>query len=255
MIYKQSDNKKQNETLVALSVIDVIQEAEDVRTFRLDNSAGLVASYKPGMFAKVCLNINGDEVWRSFSISSSPLQPERIDLTIKRNHQGNVGNYFFEHIVRGSEIVLKGPLGQFYYDQKIHMEPVVLLCAGIGITPMMSIVRYLSDLKQDNHCSLFYGVRSHRDIIFDEEIRKISTTLLGFQYFLTLSRPSPQWLGYCGNLTYNFIQSKISQIHTSRYFLCGPRQFNEYFENQLLSAGVSKSLIHSELFHKKRKSK
>jgi len=254
MIYKQPDFKTINDHLVALSVKDVLQETDDVRTFRLDNSKGLIALHKPGMFIKVCLEIKGDKLWRSFSISSSPLHPEIIDLTIKRNQQGEVGNYFFEQIVPGGEINLKGPLGQFFYDPDLQPEPVVLLCAGIGITPMMSIVRYLSEIKQNNTCALFYGASSHRDIIFDEETRKLSTMMPDFQYFLTLSQPSPQWLGYCGRLNFEFIQPKISQTLQSRFFLCGPGQFNQELEAHLLAAGVPQSFIHSEQFHKKRKS-
>jgi len=253
-IFKQQDRKTENEQLVALSVIDVLQEAEDVCTYRLNNSEGLLAPHKPGMFVKVCLNIDEAEVWRSFTISSSPTRPDRIDLTIKRNRQGQVGNYFFEHVRPGSKIHLKGPLGQFYFDQDQHTEPLVLLCAGIGITPMMSIVRSLYDSKQTNPCYLFYGARTHRDVIFDQETRQLITQMPEFHYFLTLSQPAPQWLGYCGYLNFDFVLSKIPQIPSSRFFLCGPKGFNQDFEEQLLTAGVPQSVIHTEQFHKKRKS-
>ncbi|WP_298864690.1 ferredoxin reductase [uncultured Gimesia sp.] len=255
MNFKQLEFKKHNDPLVALSVTDVIQETDDVRTFRLDNSKGVLSPHKPGMFVKVCLNIKGENVWRSFTISSSPLHPKQIDLTIKRNPRGVAGNYFFEHISPGSEIKIKGPLGRFFYDRELHTEPVVLLCAGIGITPMMSIVRFLSDIKQNSPCALFYGARSHLDIIFDQETKQFISELPGFQYFLTLSQPSPQWLGNCGHLNIDFIQTKIPQFLRSRFFLCGPRHFNQEFEEQLLGSGVPQSLIHCELFHKKRKSK
>lgn len=255
MNFSQLDIKRQNETLVALSVIDVIQESEDVRTFRLDNSTGFLATHKPGMFVKVCFDINGNEVWRSFTISSSPRNPDRIDLTIKRNCSGEVGNCFFNHIIPGSEIKIKGPSGQFFFDEELHTEPVVLLCAGIGITPIMSIVRFLSESNSRRDCILFYGARTHPESIFDSELRSLSTSMPGFQYYLTLSQPSPQWSGYCGQLNFDFIRAKISQTLVSRFFLCGPRQFNQEFEKQLLSAGVSQSLIHCEQFRKKRKSK
>jgi len=253
IISKQPDSKKLNEELTTLFVIDVLQEADDVCTFRLDNSARKLAPHKPGMFVKVCLNINEEEVWRSFTISSSPTRPDRIDLTIKRNRQGQVGNYFFEHVGPGSKIPVKGPLGQFYFDPNLHTESIVLLCAGIGITPMMSIVRNLCDSKLNNPCYLFYGARTHRDIIFDHETRKLITQMPGFQYFLTLSQPAPHWLGYCGYLNFDFILSKIPQVPVPRFFLCGPGSFNQDFEEKLLAIGVPQSLIHTEQFHKKRK--
>ncbi|QDU11149.1 ferredoxin reductase [Gimesia aquarii] len=253
VLSQQQNSKKQDEQLLALSVIEVVQEADEVRTFRLDNSKGIFPIHKPGMFAKVCLNIDGNEVWRSFSISSSPLQPEKIDLTIKRNSHGQVGNYFFEQIRPGCRLLLKGPLGRFYYDQEQYREPLVLLCAGIGITPMMSIVRYLKDLNQNRLCYLFYGARTHKDIIFDEETRQLITQMPGFHYCLTLSQPAPHWLGYCGYLNFEFMQSKVSQLLASRFFLCGPNRFNQDFEEQLLEAGVPQTLIHSEQFHKTRR--
>ncbi len=254
MIFSQpEDERKQNEILVTLSVSDVIQEAEDICTFRLDNLQGQLATHQPGMFLKVCLDIQGKEVWRSFSISSSPLCPEYIDLTIRRNREGEASNYFFEQVRRGSKLRLKGPLGRFYYDPEIHTEPLVLLCAGIGITPMMSIVRYLNDLKENRSCFLFYGARTHRDIIFDQETRQLITQLPGFHYFLTLSEPVPHWLGYCGRLNFDFISSRIPQIPSCRFFLCGPREFNQEFTHRLLETGAPSELIHSEQFHKKRK--
>ncbi|QDT26585.1 Stearoyl-CoA 9-desaturase electron transfer partner [Gimesia panareensis] len=253
ILSKPEDERKQNEKLVTLSVCDVIQEADDVCTFRLDNQAGLLSPHQPGMFIKVCLDIRGNEVWRSFSISSSPFQPEQIDLTIKRNREGQASNYFFEQVQRGSQIRLKGPLGQFYYDPELHTEPLVLLCAGIGITPMMSIVRYLKDLDQNRACFLFYGARTHQDIIFDQETRQLMTQLPGFHYFLTLSQPVPHWLGYCGHLNFDFIISRIPQVTSCRFFLCGPREFNQEFSDRLQETGAPSELIHSEQFHKKRK--
>ncbi|QDV51036.1 ferredoxin reductase [Gimesia fumaroli] len=252
---QQQDFKKQNEQLVSLPVIEVIQETDEVRTFRLDNLKGQLAPHKPGMFVKVCLNINGAEVWRSFSISSSPRHPERIDLTIKRNPLGQVGNYFFDHIGPGSNILLKGPLGKFYFDPQEHTEPLVLLCAGIGITPMISMVRYLKEAEINNPCYLFYGARTHNDIIFDEETRSLITEMPDFHYFLTLSQPAPHWLGYCGYLNSDFVLSKIPQVQMSRFFLCGPRRFNQDFEISLLENGVPHEMIHSEQFHKNRKPK
>lgn len=253
MTIKQQNPKKHNDPLVKLSVLDVIQKAKDVCTFQLDNSDGQLAPHKPGMFLKVCLNINETEVWRSFTISSSPLCPDKIDLTIKRNRLGQAGNYMFEHVTPGDQIYVKGPLGQFYFDQEQHTDPVILLCAGIGITPMMSIIRFLSDSKQYHPCYLFYGDRTDQSAIFDQEIRELNTEMPDFHYFLSLSEPASDWPGYRGRLNSEFVMSKIPQILQSHYFLCGPKRFNQEFECQLLEVGVSQSLIHREQFHKKRK--
>lgn len=256
ILSKPEDNQeKQDEKLVTLKVSDVIQEAEDVCTFRLDNLQGLMPPHKPGMFVKVRLDIQGTEVWRSFSLSSSPLHPEHLDLTIKRNREGQASNYFFEQIQRGSQIQVKEPQGQFFYDPELHTEPLILLCAGIGITPMMSIVRYLNDLNQNRPCYLFYGARTHQDIIFDQLTRQLITQMPGFHYFLSLSEPVPHWLGYCGRLTFDFMISRIPQVPLCRFFLCGPGDFNQEFTEHLLDIGAPTELIHTEQFHKKSKTR
>ena len=72
----------------ALPVLDVVQETPDVRTFRLDNRAARLPFAWPGQFCKVCVTVEGEEHWRSFTISSPPTRPETIDLTVTCGLQG-----------------------------------------------------------------------------------------------------------------------------------------------------------------------
>jgi len=232
-----------------LPVQGVIQETPDVRTFRLDNSAGRIPLDFPGRFAKVCVSVDGRDVWRSFTISSSPTDAGTIDLTIKRNPDGVVSNALFENVAPGSSLKIKAPLGGFFFDPERHTEPLVLVSAGSGITPMMSIARFLRQTNNDLPCTFFYGARTAADVIFHEECRKMSGERPSFRYSVTLSQPAEQWDGPRGRLDFETVREQVPDIPGCRYFLCGPNDLMDSFRAALEQSGVPSERIHTEQFH------
>lgn len=234
---------------VELTVCEVIQETADVKTFRLDNSERKFPVDLPGRFAKVCVSIDGADVWRSFTICSSPTSPDRVDLTIKLNPHGQVSRYLFEHVQAGSSIKIKGPHGGFCFDAAKHAEPLVLVSAGSGITPMMSIARYLKSTKSETPCLFLHGARTASDILFHDECRKLSEEHAGFRYVVTLSQPDREWGGECGRLDPDRLRQWVHDLAACRYFICGPNELMETFREMLTSAGVAADRIHTEQFH------
>ncbi len=147
-----------------------------MRTFRFDNRAGLLPFDHPGKFVKICVPVESEEVWRSFTISSSPHKPEVVDLTIKLNPGGVVSRWLFEHARAGDELKLSGPHGGFYFDHQRHTEPLVLVSAGSGITPMMSIARWWRARGLDRiHALFFHGARTADDILFRAECEQLAS--------------------------------------------------------------------------------
>ena len=102
----------------------MIDETPDVKTFRLDNSAGTLPPHLPGQFLQVAIESNGEKVRRSFTISSSPADPKHLDLTIKRNPAGVLSSAVHDKIAVGETIDVKGPQGGFYFDCERHTEPL-----------------------------------------------------------------------------------------------------------------------------------
>ncbi|HEU5432726.1 MAG TPA: Rieske 2Fe-2S domain-containing protein, partial [Thermomicrobiales bacterium] len=143
--------------VAALPLVEVLAETSDVRTFRFDNAAGLISLDDPGKFVSLCVECEGQEIWRSFTISSSPQRPERIDLTIKLNPEGTVSRHLFAHAKPGAAFKLRGPQGGFYFDAERHAEPLLLVSAGSGVTPMMSILRSLVDRDLKRSCAFVHG--------------------------------------------------------------------------------------------------
>ena len=232
-----------------LEVLEVIEEAPDVRTFRLANSGGRIPLDLPGRFAKVAVSLDGELIWRSFTISSSPTHCEQLDLTIKLNPFGLVSPYLFEHGKPGSLLRIKGPQGGFCFDPARHPEPLVLISAGSGATPMISIARYLAATGSDQACTYLFGARTCEDVLFQHELQQLQQQMPGFRYVVSLSRGDADWTGSVGRLSMSHVQEAVPDLHACRYFVCGPHEFIETFRNGLAELGLPTSRIHSERFH------
>lgn len=233
-----------------LPVLEVIHETPDVRTFRLDNREAGVPFDLPGKFARICVpGEDGKDVWRSFTISSSPTKKDQLDLTIKLNPAGCASRYLFERITPGSVLRLKGAQGGFYFDPARHAEPLVLISAGSGITPMLSIARFLEATGSDAPCTFLYGARTPADIIGHDECLRLAEERPSFRYFVTLSQPGETWQGERGRLEFRHVAQMVEDVAACRCFLCGPNEFMQTLQAALLSAGVGPERIHTEEFH------
>ena len=234
--------------LARLTVTEVIQETHDVRTFRLDNSAGSILQHQAGQFLRLCVPVDGKETWRSFTISSAPNDGSRIDLTIKRNPYGTVSKFLHDAISPGAVLTVKGPQGGFFLDDSIHAEPLVLISAGSGITPMMSIARQLQTTSISRDVAFIYGARTTADIIFYAELQRLAAHMPHWQFRISLSQPEPAWQGCIGRVNFDLIRETVPHLAGRRYFLCGPDEFMGSLSNSLKSADVPADRIHTEQF-------
>lgn len=234
--------------VASLPLVEVLAETSDVRTFRFDNAAGLISLDDPGKFVSLCVECEGQEIWRSFTISSSPQRPERIDLTIKLNPEGTVSRHLFAQAKPGAAFKLRGPQGGFYFDAERHAEPLLLVSAGSGVTPMMSILRSLVDRDLKRSCTFVHGARTAADIIFHRECLQLEAESPWLNYHVSLSRPEADWPGACGRLSLDWLRTLADDLPSRRCFLCGPNDFMDSLREGLLLAGVGADRIHTEQF-------
>jgi ferredoxin-nitrite reductase len=235
---------------VGMRILEVIDESPDTKTFRLDNSAGQVPGHLPGQFLQVKFMEEGQPVWRSFTISSSPTATAYIDMTVKRNPLGMASNWLHDQVAVGDELTIRGPQGRFYFDRDAHAQPLVLISAGSGITPMMSILRYLADHRLDIPCTFAYGARTATDVLFAEECARIAQSMPTLRYHVRLSQPPADWQGPIGRVDFSWLSELVENLDASRFFLCGPGDFMKTIESALLTAGVSADRILQEAFGK-----
>ena len=229
------------------------QQTHDTRTlrFRILNGKRLCA--KPGQFLTFQWTINGQRVANSYTISSSPIHEDYVEITAKRTENGRVSVFLNTGAKPGLEVEASGPFGRFYFDESRH-RGVVLIAAGSGITPMMSMLSHIDDLKLSNPVTLLYCVRTHEDIIFQKELVRLRESLPNFNYEVCLSRPHPSWAGRSGRLTEEFVSQHLADMDSPTFFLCGPKGFMDGAHQILLSLGIREDRILQESFGESKSS-
>jgi glycine betaine catabolism B len=180
-------------------------------------------------------------------MSSSPTQTGFVEITVKNQPQGRVSTFLSERASNGLTVEASGPSGRFCFDEHQH-KSIVLFAAGSGITPIISILRYIDDLSLDTQPTLFYSVRTQRDIIFEPELERLQERLPNFQQVIVLTRPEAGWTGWTGHLSREFIMQRLGEVRQRTFFLCGPAAFMDHVKGILLSLGIAEKSIIQESF-------
>ena len=142
-----------------------------MRTFRLVSPDGgrLPFDYLPGQYLNVQLNIDGRRVNRSYTIASSPTRCGYCELSIKREDAGIASSYLHRHLHEGDRLRISAPAGRFVFTGE-EANSVVLIAGGVGITPLMSITRYLTDRAWSGEIFLLIVARTEDALIFKDEL-------------------------------------------------------------------------------------
>ena len=229
------------------------QQTHDTKTLRFQILNGRQLRAKPGQFLTFQWTIDGQRVMRSYTISSSPIHGNHVEITPKRMENGCVSVFLNDRAKPGLRVEASGPYGHFYFDETRH-KSIVLIAAGSGITPMISMVRYIDDLKLSTPVTLLYCVRTAADIIFQNEFARLGSSLVNFNYEVCLSRPDPTWNGPSGRLTGEFVSRHVIDLDSPTFFLCGPKGFMDNARQVLSTLGVSQDRILQESFGQSRPS-
>jgi len=232
-----------------LRVENIISETPYVRTFRLRSPGGgpLPFTFTPGQFLNVAFAIGGAKMNRSYSISSSPNERDHVDLTVKREERGAVSRHIVDLLKVGDGIEAGGPVGKFTFTG-IEAESVVLIGAGVGITPMMSIARYLTERTWPGEIFYIYGCRAPTDLIFGQAIAALALRNPKLHVAITMSKPTPDWRGPRGRITKEFLIEAIPDLASRRVQLCGPPTMMDAIKALLIEIGVPPENLKTEAF-------
>ncbi len=235
---------KKSLTLLLARVED---QTHDAKTLRFTLPQGETFASRPGQFLTFNWNVDGQVIPRCYSICSSPLQAGYVEITVKRAEKGRVSTFLHQRAGVGVAVEARGPSGQFFFDQSKHGK-IVLLAGGSGITPMMAMLRYIDDLHLTTDVSLIYFVRTPADIIFENELKRLRTSIRNFRYAVVVSRPDVSWQGATGHFSRELLEGNASDLHSCTFFLCGPPAFMDTARTILHSLGVPDSRILRESF-------
>jgi ferredoxin-NADP reductase/uncharacterized membrane protein len=239
---------------MTLLLAHIEKQTHDTKTLRFLVPKERSFRAKPGQFLTFHWFINGERVLRSYTISSSPTHTHYVEITPKRVENGCVSNFLHDQAKLGLTVEASGPYGKFYFDETVHRS-IVLIAAGSGITPMISMARYIGDLGLPTPVTLLYCVRTRKDIIFEAELERLRKPVPNFNYGVSLSQPDNSWLGHKGHLTREFVFEHVTDLDTPMFFLCGPQGFMENARKILTSSGVDESRITQESFGERPKAR
>lgn len=238
-----SDSKKK----MILQLARIEPQTADAKTLRFLIPDGETFRARPGQFLTFNFMVDGKKVARSYSICSSPTQQGYIEITPKRVLKGVVSTFLNDRATVGLTVEAKGPSGRFFFDEAKDNR-IILIAAGSGITPMMSILRYIDDRCLNTDVTLLYSVRTKNDIIFGAELERLKTRLPNFKYAVTLSKNDADWKGACGRIDRKLVENNVKDIKNATYFLCGPKDFMECVHGILINLAVNQSQIKQESF-------
>ncbi len=238
--------------------IQVIAETHDVKTFRFVAEPTVLFSYKPGQFVTLDLEIEGKKVMRSYSISSTPTRPHILEITVKRvppptdvadAPPGLVSNWLHDNISVGSQVKLKGPMGNFTCVDN-QAQKLLFISAGSGITPMMSMSRWLCDTGANVDVVFIHSARSARDLIFRHELESMAARHDNFKLAVTTTRSDPgqAWVGYTGRLNEVMLQAIAPDFLERTVYVCGPNPFMKGVKTMLEPLGFPMENYHEESF-------
>jgi ferredoxin-NADP reductase len=250
---------------LTLRCLKIIEETADVKTFCFVTVPPHLFTYKAGQFLTLELEIDGAEIFRSYSISSSPSRPHSLEITVKRVPSSNpddpmipvglVSNWLHDNLKVGSQLQASGAFGKFscfeYPSQKL-----LFLSAGSGITPMMSMSRWIYDTYSDCDVVFFHCARSPEDIIYRQELEMMAVRSQKFHLAVTTTRSTPQqsWMGMRGRLTPAMLEMIASDWRDRTVFVCGPESFMQSTKSLLEGIGFPMQQYHEESFGGAKKS-
>lgn len=233
-----------------LRVARIFDETPQVKTFRLapvDSVGALPFQFEPGQFLTLSVPSGESRVRRSYSIASSPCCHGWCDLTVKHEHGGAVSGYLHEQVKEGDLLDVSGPYGRFTF-RGIESDSVVFLGGGVGITPLMSAIRYLTDQSWNGRIDLVYACKDRESIIFREELNQLARRHANLHVSIVLNdEPSETWTGPRGFITAELL-GQIPAIRSRRIHLCGPPAMMDAVRNELSRLGIDPGSVHSELF-------
>lgn len=230
-------------------VIDVKQEIHNVWTVKLAPPEGEVLyNYYPGQFQFVTFyrgaNLPVEE--HHWTISSSPAQKLFISSTIKESGDftSTIGM-----TKPGDKAVVEGPFGRFTHVLHPDDKDMVFIAGGIGITPFMSMLRHMSDVKADLKVLLLYANRSERDIVFRDDLARMEAGANpSLKVVHVLSSPGSDWNGETGHVDRERIERHTGRVVGKAFYVCGPPPMSANIIGTLRDMGVPYNRIRTEVF-------
>ena len=243
---------------VARRVYEDMQQSQC--SFYLEPVDGIpLRAFKPGQFLTFQLDLPSRTLTRCYSLSDRP-SAEHYRVTIKRQkaplnspsaRPGLASSHFHNAIKVGDILRVRAPAGAFFVDPD-PTHAIVLIAGGIGITPMLSMLRWCVDEQPTRSIYLYYGLRSGDEHVFKQQLEQLAATHPNFHLTVAYSQPQPEDkhgrdFQHHGHVDLDLIKSTLPHGY-HQFYICGPAPMMETLVPALGAWGVAAADIHFEAF-------
>lgn len=228
---------------LTIPVLAVFDETPDVKTFRLLRPDGF--DFDAGQFLTVRVQVEGRTVQRAYSISSAPLSRGYIEISVKRI--GLVSSVLHANLRPGSLVAVRPPAGAFTYPAGDD-RPLLLLAGGIGITPLMSMLRHAVATQPTRRVALIYSVRTPDDLAFRDELAVIARRHPQVRVVIAVTQgpASDRW--HYGHINASIVQAYTADLAHTLAYICGPAPMMDAMKSLLRDLGVPAAQVRNESF-------
>ncbi|HPT37998.1 MAG TPA: FAD-binding oxidoreductase [Methanothrix sp.] len=222
-------------------IIVAVDVTPSVRAIRFIQPRGF--EYAAGQFVILSLDSEKGAVNKPLSLSSSPTEQH---LEVAKRLTGHEFSNAFLSLKKDDKIRFTGPYGNFTF--KGEHRKVAMLSGGIGITPLLSMIRYCTDMDIDTEIVLFYSNRQEDDIPFRDELDRLMARNRRLTVVHTLTRPGTAWKGRTGRINAQMIKDNISNPGEWVYYSSGPAKMVEAMISLLKEMNIDARQIKKEYF-------
>ncbi|WP_028169183.1 MOSC and FAD-binding oxidoreductase domain-containing protein [Bradyrhizobium elkanii] len=237
----------------SLAVVAIDQESADVLSLLMqDPDVRPLPPALPGQYVVLRLRPNGGgpPLFRSYSLSGSP-STERYRISVKIEPNGAAGTYLREHLQVGDVLEVSSPRGSFILES--GEQPVVLLSAGIGATPVLAMLHALAEARSPRQVLWLHTARDRQHHPFAAEVRRLMLGLARSRSYVCYSRPgSRDRMGEDFDAAGHLSQSVFEEVGIPReadVYLCGPTRFMADMKAALAAFGMPPERVHVEIFN------
>ncbi|MEM8744231.1 MAG: pyridoxamine 5'-phosphate oxidase family protein [Pseudomonadota bacterium] len=240
------------ESVRELRLVEKTRESADVTSFVFEaRDRGALAAFEPGQHLPIELKISGvdEPARRTYSLSSGP-GDERYRITVKREPKGLVSRHLHDTLEPGAIVESRKPAGDFMMT--CNLCPLVLVSAGVGVTPMVSILHAVAVEGGDRPVWFIHGARDGSHHPLADEVRKLAAAHPNINLHVAYSQPRPEDRREIdfdseGRVDGDLL-AKLVQNQDAHYFLCGPVRFMGDVQDALETQGIPDEHIHTETF-------
>ncbi len=238
---------------ISTKIVRIVRETPEAVSICFENPDKQVFNFIPGQYLTLKVNIDGHRFNRAYSLSSCPYTDADLVVTVKVTPGGKVSTWINQSLKEGMQMEILPPLGNFTaLLNPANNKHYILIGAGSGITPLMSILRSVLHLEPNSKITLLYGNRDENSIIFEKTLKALKEQNPNrLEVIHSLSQGSSEWTGNKGRLNIEKIKELLEHIPTqsnNEYFICGPSGMMAEAKEYLKIAGIPTIQIHEEHF-------